>query len=101
MKSNKQNKYTLNRQRELKADLILGKVLMNHTYGFVYLDKKGNQVKINVGKHRRNKDYNFSSPNLWRVCTKWESFLVKTGLYKLIKIKYWNNFWNKLSKFPY
>ena len=75
------------KQRLLCLELYLGKVLMNKANGFVYL-RNGVQVKINIGKSRKNRDFNFSHPHFWRVLSWWESLLVKSGLYKFIKIDF-------------
>jgi hypothetical protein len=75
-------------RKELLLDLSHGKVLVNYTNGFVYLDKQGKQVKIGVGKRRKNKDYSFSHPEYWRTLNWFEGFRVKTGLYKVWKVNY-------------
>jgi len=76
------------KQQQLQLLLYQGKVLMNHTYGFVYSDSKGKQVKINCGKNRKGKDFSFSNPQYWRVLSTFEGIIVKLGLYKLISIKF-------------
>lgn len=87
-KKYKKDKLQEYKRKELLLDLSQGKVLMNHTNGFVYLDKQGKQVKINIGKRRKNKDYSFSHPEYWRTLTWFESFRVKTGLNKFWKVNY-------------
>ena len=78
-----QEKLLKAQQELLKAELSLGKVLLNCTGGIVFLDKQQKQIKINAGSSRNGRDYNFSSPNLWRVCTHWEAFIIKSKLYKV------------------
>ena len=87
MNKKKMSKLDTTKQRLLHLELDLGKVLMNKTNGFVYL-RNGVQVKINIGKSRKNRDFNFSHPHFWRVLSWWESLLVKSGLYKFIKIDF-------------
>lgn len=76
------------KQKVLQSELALGNILINITNGICYKDSKGNQVKINIGKNRGNRDYSFSRPHFWRVCIWWEAIIVKSGLYKYIKIKF-------------
>lgn len=71
----------------LLCDLTLGKVLINKTDGIVYL-KDGEQIKIGMGKSRKGRDYNFSRPHFWRVATWFETFRVKSGLYRLWKVRF-------------
>ena len=71
----------------LKTELYLGKVLINVTNGIVYL-KDNKQIKLNIGKARKCRDFSFSTPKCWRVCTTFESLVIKFGLSNLIKIKF-------------
>lgn len=72
----------------LLTELQLGKCLINKTNGIVYLDSNEKQVKINIGKTRNGKDFSFSHPTYWRICTWWECFKIKTRLYKFWKVSY-------------
>ena len=74
-----------NKRLVILCDLQLGKVLINKTNGIVYL-KDNKQVKIGMGKNRKDRDYEFSHPDFWRKSTGFESFRIKSGLYKYWKI---------------
>lgn len=76
------------KRKILQSELLLGNVLINITNGICYNDSKGNQVKINIGKNRKGRDYSFSHPEYWRVLNWYEALLVKSGLYKLVKVEY-------------
>ena len=76
-----------NKRFVILCDLQLGKVLINKTNGIVYL-KDNKQFKIGMGKSRKGSDYEFSHPDFWRKVTWFESFRVKTGLYKLCKVRF-------------
>lgn len=79
-----ENEKLLKAQQELlKTELALGKVLLNITGGSVFLNKQQKQIKINAGKSRNYRDYNFSTPICWKVCNQWEAFAIKTGIYKI------------------
>ena len=70
------------------CDLALGSALVNSTNGYVYLDNKYKQVKINIGKNRKGKDFEFTNVKYWRKATGFETFRIKTGLYKLWKVRF-------------
>lgn len=72
----------------LQLKVTAGSVLINQTNGYVYNNSIGKQVKINIGKARRGRDYKFSRPYYWREATKLESFLIKSGLYRIFKVKF-------------
>ena len=80
---------TLNENKRfiLLCDLQLGKVLINKTNGIVYL-KDNKQNKINIGKNRKGRDYEFSHPEYWRKATWFETFRVKLGLCKYWKVRF-------------
>ena len=88
MKESKQD-WTLNENKRfvLLCDLQLGKVLINKTNGIVYL-KDNKQFKINIGKSRKGRDYEFSHPDFWRKATGFETFRIKFSLYKLWKVEF-------------
>ena len=70
------------------CDLALGSALINISNGYVYLDKNCNQVKINIGKNRKGKDFEFTNVKYWRKATWFETFRIKTGLYKYWKVRF-------------
>lgn len=72
----------------LITELQLGRALINHTNGYVYLDSKGKQIKINIGKSRNGRDFGFSNIKYWRVASFFETIRIKTGLYKLWKVRF-------------
>lgn len=72
----------------LLCDLALGSALINVTNGYVYLDNNCNQVKINIGKNRRGKDFEFTNVKYWRKATWFETFRIKSGLYKYWKVRF-------------
>lgn len=72
----------------LITELKLGRALVNHTNGYVYLNSKGRQVKINIGKARKDKDFSFSNIKYWRVASLFETIRIKTGLYRLWKVEF-------------
>ena len=76
-----------NKRFVILCDLQLGKVLINKTNGIVYL-KDNKQVKINIGKNRKGKDFEFTNVKYWRKATWFESFRVKSGFYKLWKVRF-------------
>ena len=88
MKKDEQD-WTLNENKRfvILCDLQLGKVLINKTNGIVYL-KDNKQVKINIGKNRKGKDFEFTNVKYWRKATWFETFRIKTGLYKYWKVRF-------------
>ena len=72
----------------LLCDLQLGSALVNSANGIVYLDNNCKQVKINIGKSRNGRDYNFSHPHYWRVATGFETFRIKSGFYRFWKVRF-------------
>ena len=76
-----------NKRFVILCDLDLGKVLINKTNGIVYL-KDNKQFKINIGKTRKGKDFEFSHPDFWRKVTWFETFRIKSGLYKYWKVRF-------------
>ena len=81
--------WTLNENKRfvILCDLQLGKVLINKTNGIVYL-KDNKQFKINIGKNRKGRDYEFSHPDFWRTANWFETFRVKSGLCKIWKVEF-------------
>ena len=69
------------------CDLALGSALINISNGYVYL-KDNKQIKIGMGKGRKGRDYNFSHPHYWRKATWFETFRIKSGLYKYWKVRF-------------
>ena len=66
------------KQKDLQLDLANGKVLKNHTDGYVFLSLiSKEQVKINKGKRRGKKPFKFSNPQFWVVLPFWEGIKVK------------------------
>ena len=76
-----------NKRFVILCDLQLGKVLINKTNGIVYL-KDNKQVKINIGKNRKGKDFEFTNVKYWRKATWFETFRIKSGLYKYWKVRF-------------
>ena len=76
-----------NKRFVLLCDLQLGKVLINKTNGIVYL-KDNKQDKINIGKNRKGKDFEFTNVKYWRKATWFETFRIKSGLYKYWKVRF-------------
>ena len=76
-----------NKRFVILCDLQLGKVLINKTNGIVYL-KDNKQVKINIGKNRKGKDFEFTNVKYWRKATWFETFRIKSGLYKYWKVEF-------------
>lgn len=72
----------------LLCDLALGSALVNSTNGYVYLGNNCKQVKINIGKNRKGKDFEFTNVKYWRKTTWFETFRIKTGLYKFWKVRF-------------
>jgi hypothetical protein len=70
------------------CDLALGSALVNSANGYVYLDNNCKQVKINIGKNRKNKDFEFTNVKYWRVATGFETFRIKSGLYRFWKVRF-------------
>ena len=70
------------------CDLALGSALVNGTNGYVYLDNNHKQVKINIGKNRKGKDFEFTKVKYWRKATWFETFRIKSGLYKYWKVRF-------------
>ena len=85
----REQEWTLNENKRfvILCDLQLGKVLINKTNGIVYL-KDNKQVKINIGKNRKGRDYEFSHPDFWRTANWIETFRIKSGLYKYWKVRF-------------
>ena len=85
----REQEWTLNENKRfvILCDLQLGKVLINKTNGIVYL-KDNKQVKIGMGKNRKGSDYKFSHPEFWRKATWFETFRIKSGLYKYWKVEF-------------
>ena len=85
----REQEWTLNENKRfvILCDLQLGKVLINKTNGIVYL-KDNKQVKIGMGKSRKGKDFEFTNVKYWRKATWFETFRIKTGLYKLWKVRF-------------
>ena len=85
----REQEWTLNEDKRfvILCDLQLGKVLINKTNGIVYL-KDNKQIKIGMGKSRKGRDYEFSNPDFWRTANWFETFRIKTGLYKLWKVRF-------------
>ena len=71
----------------LLCDLALGSALVNSANGIVYL-KDNKQVKIGMGKSRKGKDFEFTNVKYWRKANWFETFRVKSGLYKLWKVRF-------------
>ena len=76
-----------NKRFVLLCDLQLGKVLINKTNGYVYL-KDNKQIKIGIGKSRKGKDFEFTNVKYWRKATWFETFRIKSGLYKYWKVEF-------------
>lgn len=87
MKNKSEKRFKEIQQKELLIDLNKGKVLKNSANGFVYLDKQGKQVKINIGKRRKGKDFGFNNPKYWVTLNWFQGLLVKLGFWKLVKDK--------------
>ena len=85
----REQEWTLNENKRfvILCDLQLGKVLINKTNGIVYL-KDNKQVKIGIGKSRKGRDYEFSHPEFWRKANWFETFRIKTGLYRFLKVRF-------------
>jgi len=74
------------KQKELQLELSNGKVLKNHTNGYVFLRPfSKEQIKINTGKNRGKKAYSFSNPQFWVVLPFKESLKVKALYYLGLK----------------
>ena len=74
------------KQRELQLELSNGKVLKNHTNGYVFFRPLlKTQIKINTGKNRGKKAYSFSNPKFWVVLPFWEGVRVKALYYLGLK----------------
>ena len=71
----------------LLCDLALGSALVNSTNGYVYL-KDNKQIKIGTGKNRKGKDFEFTNVKYWRKATWFETFRIKSGLYKYWKVRF-------------
>ena len=72
----------------LLCDLALGSALVNSTNGYVYLDNNHKQVKINIDKNQRGKDFEFTNVKYWRTANWFETFRIKSGLYKIWKVRF-------------
>ena len=85
----REQEWTLNENKRfvILCDLQLGKVLINKTNGIVYL-KDNKQDKINIGKNRKGKDFEFTNVKYWRKATWFETFRIKFSLYKLWKVRF-------------
>ena len=70
------------------CDLALGSALVNSANGYVYLDNNCKQVKINIGINRKGKDFEFTNVKYWRTANWFETFRVKSGLYKYWKVRF-------------
>ena len=74
------------RQKELQLELVKGKVLKNHTNGYVFLRPfSKEQIKINAGKVRGKKPFSFSNPQFWGVLPFWEGIKIKALYYLGLK----------------
>ena len=87
-----EQEWTLNEEIRyiLLCDLALGSALVNSTNGYVYLDNNYKQVKINIGKNRKGKDFEFTNVKYWRTANWFETFRIKLGLYKYWKVRFLN-----------
>ena len=60
----------------------------NYTDNNNYLDNNNKEVKINIGKNGKGKDFEFTNVKYWRTATWFETFRIKSGLYKYWKVRF-------------
>ena len=74
------------KQKELQLELSKGKVLKNHTNGYVFLRPiSKEQITINAGKRRGKRAYKLSHPEYWVVLPFWEGLKIKALYYLSLK----------------
>ena len=74
------------KRKELQLELSKGKVLKNHTNGYVFLRFiSKEQITINAGKRRGKRAYKFSNPEYWVVLPFWEGLKIKAMYYLSLK----------------
>jgi len=82
---NRENTLRELKRLNLHLDLADGRVLKNYTNGYVFLSPRLNQIKINAGKSRGKRDYQFSNPEFWVTLSFWKGLKIKALYYLGLK----------------